>query len=200
MITRDAFLFMAPSKGAKGEQRDLFAQCGPCRMFVPQTALPPNAQVKPNCDLCIIHGSQQDVDPKIGSCGLFVPWPTPDAKPVEHVVKDHANELAKGIKGSVTTKESGYVERNVRCENCEYEEDNVKKCGLYAKLNKALKELFKLDEKIEEYSCCNAQEPKSKTIFDDLIPKKHPIPGAQLAPDGHHYVKLNGQYHRVEAA
>ncbi len=29
---------------------------------------------------------------------------------------------------------------------------------------------------------------------------KPPVPGAQLAPDGRHYVKLNGQYHRVEAA
>ncbi len=27
-----------------------------------------------------------------------------------------------------------------------------------------------------------------------------PVPGATLAPDGNHYVKLNGQYHRVEAA
>jgi hypothetical protein len=31
-------------------------------------------------------------------------------------------------------------------------------------------------------------------------PVKPPIPGAQLAPDGKHYVKINGQYHRVEAA
>ena len=29
---------------------------------------------------------------------------------------------------------------------------------------------------------------------------KPPIPGAMMAPDGKHYVKLNGQYHRVEAA
>ncbi len=151
-ITRDAFVFLTPKSD---KQKEDFAQCGPCRMFVPEESL----SGKMDGDRCIVHGSKQ----KIGeyySCGLFVSWPTSDGSPVAHVVKDHAKELLKIIPGSVTPKDSGLVDRRVQCHRCEFSEDGNTKCGLYSRLNQAMPEIFNLDEKITPNSCCNAQEPK----------------------------------------
>jgi len=151
-ITRDAFLFLTPKSEA---QKEDFAQCGPCRMFVPEA----NLQGKFNGDRCIIHGSHVDLDDD-DSCGFMLPWPTPNGKPVEQVVKDHAAELLKIIPGSVTAKESGLVSRRVQCHRCFFAIEGATVCNLYRMLNTTFPEYFNLDEKVTPNSCCNAQELK----------------------------------------
>lgn len=150
-VGRDAFLFMTPNSAKEKEE---FAQCGPCRMFVPEEYL----QGKLQGDRCIIHGSRQDLD-EDDSCGFFVPWPTPGGKPVEEVVRAHASELLKGVAGSVSAQESGLVSRRVQCHRCQFANSGASKCGLYADLNRTMPKVFDLDEEITPNSCCNAQEP-----------------------------------------
>jgi hypothetical protein len=152
LITRDAFLYLEPAN--KEEERD-FAQCGPCRMFVPEKYLEGMAK-----DRCIIHGSKQTLDDD-DSCGFWVAWPTEDGQPEENVVQAHADELLKIIPGSVTAEESGLVSRRVQCHRCRFAEQDATFCGLYAKLNRQFPEIFDLDEKITPHSCCNAQMPKT---------------------------------------
>lgn len=144
-IGRDAFIYLDPGKTPK----KAFAQCGPCRMFVPHEALDGFRKH----DLCIIHGSNVKVDEGY-SCGLMVGWPK--GKPNPDVVKDHAAELKKNIPGSVTPEQSGLVDRQVRCENCDYHNAEAGKCGLYGMLNAKFPKVFDLDEKVDEYGCCNA--------------------------------------------
>ena len=141
-ITRAAFLYFEPDR--TGTREEDFAQCGSCRMFVPGTQ-------------CIILGSDVHLGPR-WSCGFYAPWPN-GVRNAE-VVANHRAELAKGLKGSVTPEEAGLVNREVRCENCAFFEDETDECELYEQLNKL--PLFDLDVKIEEYGCCNAQTPKGK--------------------------------------
>jgi hypothetical protein len=78
------------------------------------------------------------------SCGLYVP-----GKPV-------SSGFAQPL---VTPKESGLVERKVRCENCTFAVDGARICGLFSALNDSLPSMFDLDTKIEPQGCCNAQTP-----------------------------------------
>ena len=151
-ITRDTFLFLTPHSDP---QKEDFAQCEPCRMFVPDEYL----KGKIDMDLCILHGSKVKVG-EYFSCGFMAPWPTPNGTPVKKVIEDHAAELLKIIPGSVTAKESGLVDRRVQCHRCRFAEDGAKICGLYKMLNKTFPNIFDLDEKITPNSCCNAQEPR----------------------------------------
>ncbi len=152
-ITRDAFLYLEPKAG----QEENFAQCGPCRMFVPQEKLGDAFEE----DRCIIHGSFVEID-EDDSCGFMVPWPTPDGQPNEGVVADHAAELKKMITGSVTAVESGLVSRRVQCHRCEFPaEKEITRCGLYETLNKKFPDVWALDPNIHPHACCNAQEPKA---------------------------------------
>ena len=154
-ITRDAFLFF----GARGPQgKNDFAQCGPCRMFVPSSALPGTTSGR-----CIIHGTKVEID-EDDSCGFMCGWPTPDGKPNPQVVKDHAEELMKNIPGSVTPEISGLVSRRVQCHRCFHADPRVKRCILYAKLNKQMPDIWDLEEAIEPNTCCNAQTPKGGKI------------------------------------
>jgi hypothetical protein len=153
-ITRDAFLFLRPKLPKLAED---FAQCGPCRMFVPEEAL--GGELKG--DRCIIHGAFVAID-EDDSCGFMVGWPTEDGSPNPEVVKDHAAELKKQIPGSVTPEDSGLVSRRVQCHRCEFAENNVTRCGLFAKLNQAMPDIFNLNTEIEQHSCCNAQETRTK--------------------------------------
>ncbi len=150
-IGRDAFIYLPPKKSIAKD----FAQCGPCRMFVPNEYL--SNGVKGG--RCIIHGSKVRID-EDDSCGFMVPWPTPDGSPNTKVVKDHAEELAKNIPGSVTPQQSGLVDRWVQCFRCKFANDDVSRCGLYESLNQKLPKLFDLDTEIERHACCNAQTPK----------------------------------------
>ena len=149
-ITRDAFLYLPPKAGIEED----FAQCGPCRMFVPEVEGRKGGR-------CVIHGSEVEVDDD-DSCGFMVPWPTPNGKANLEVVHDHAEELAKGIPGSVTPEQSGLVSRRVQCHRCRFAERAAGVCGLYEELNR-ISSKFDLDPKIEPHACCNAQIPIKPT-------------------------------------
>lgn len=153
-IGRDAFIYLEAPAGH--EEKD-FAQCAPCRMFVPQSALGKEFSE----GRCIIHGSYMDVD-EDDSCAFMVPWPTPEGKPVPKVVADHAAEIKKGITGSVTPQQSGFVSRRVQCHRCQFARKEATRCGLYEMLNRALPKYFNLDPNIKPHGCCNAQEPASE--------------------------------------
>ena len=75
------------------------------------------------------------------SCGLYIPgW-------------------YAGISNAkrVTPEEAGYVQAQVRCENCRYGGDT---CKLYEQLNKLMPYTFDLDIKIKPKACCNAWRKK----------------------------------------
>jgi hypothetical protein len=152
-IGRDAFLYLEPKPDTQPSD---FAQCGPCRMFVPNEFLGEGFKR----GRCIIHGSFEEID-EDDSCGFMVPWPTPEGEPNDGVVKDHAAELKKMITGSVTSVDSGLVSRRVQCHRCRFPtDDKITKCGLYETLNKKFAEVFALDPNIKRHACCNAQMPK----------------------------------------
>jgi hypothetical protein len=111
-----------------------FAQCVRCRDWV-------RGDRK-----CVIHGPTVNV-PGTASCGFFVDGPTQPPG-----TKTHA---------WVTPEESGLVNRDVRCENCKYyeNEDNESECGLFRMLNGWHHDMFELDEKVDKHGCCNAQTP-----------------------------------------
>lgn len=144
-LTRAAFLYMDHSPKSPADE---FAQCDTCRMFVPAGEAAPSAR-------CVVLGSKFKVIDE-GSCGLYSVWPK--GKPDPTVVRDHAVELSKGLPASVTPEEAGYVERQVRCENCTFLR-GANECGLYDTLNKTLPGLFQLDIHIDPHGCCNAQTP-----------------------------------------
>lgn len=108
-----------------------FAQCSTCRDWVTGDRR------------CVIHGPKVQV---FGgdSCGLYV-WGTPKPPGTDTEV-------------IVTPKESGFVERLVRCENCQWFGDDGN-CGLYQLLNRRLSDTFDLDIRVDAHGCCNAQQP-----------------------------------------
>lgn len=145
-ITRDAFVYLNPISEVS---KNRFAQCETCRLWVPGF----------EGGGCIIHGSKQVPITASMSCALFIAWP--DGKPEPDAVQNHLAELQKDIPGVVTPEESGLVDREVRCENCDYFDSGKAKCGLFEKLNKAMPDIFDLQTDVDAYGCCNAQEPKS---------------------------------------
>jgi hypothetical protein len=151
-IDRSSFIYLPPKNGTEED----FAQCGPCRMFVPEELLPKGFKG----DRCIIHGTRVVID-EDDSCGFMVPWPTPDGTPNVEVQKDHAAELAKDIPGSVTPEQSGLVSRRVQCHRCKWPANKaITRCRLYYMLTKKFPDIFDLDPNIEPHACCNAQTPK----------------------------------------
>jgi hypothetical protein len=121
-IKRDAFLYFDG-----GDKH--FAQCGTCIFGKSKCAL----------------AGGIDVNPTIGSCGLYVKGPPlPRSKP-----------FAK-----LDPKDMGYVERQVRCENCYYFDYKEHDCELFELLNLHHPGIFDLEEDVKSYGCCNAQVPK----------------------------------------
>jgi hypothetical protein len=114
---------------------DQFAQCSTCRLW------------RIHHDLCSIHGPEIKVTGDM-SCALYIHG---DPRPV-----------GANIDAVVTPIESGLVDRQVRCENCQwfYESDQ---CNLFDLLNKAHPHEFNLDTKVHPKGCCNAQQPKTET-------------------------------------
>jgi hypothetical protein len=108
-----------------GDRRH-FAQCGTCRMFTGST--------------CTIHGPDLKVTAG-DTCGLYV-----HGKPVP---EEKGRERA-----AVTTEESGFERREVRCEHCVFYRDA--RCQLFIALNTALPTLFALNPRVSPYGCCNA--------------------------------------------
>lgn len=108
---------------------DDYAQCSSCWMF--------NAEK----ERCSILGPDFEVLAS-ATCCFYV-----------HGEPDSSLPLVE----RVTPEEAGYVNREVRCENCKY---GGKECQLYIMLNKKLPDVFDLDTKIEPRACCNAQTAK----------------------------------------
>lgn len=88
---------------------------------------------------CAIMGDTK-VDPKNGSCGFYINGPSQFKKPI----------------ATLTKEQTGYVEAQVRCENCDHFD---KICLLYQLLNN-FKGMFDLDEKVKPRGCCNAWSDK----------------------------------------
>jgi len=146
-IDRSTFLYMEPPAGYY--QPEEFAQCETCRKFISTD------------DKCIELGPK----PRIvagKSCCLYSPWPL--GKPNPEVVRNHLAELKQAEKRDahdfVTPKEAGLVEREVRCENCAYFDEEESDCELYEMLNKTMPEHFDLNVKVKPLACCNAQTHK----------------------------------------
>jgi hypothetical protein len=114
----------------KGNE-DKFAQCGTCRMWTGTG--------------CTILGKTK-VTAEM-SCGLYVHG-TPS--------KDKAGKE----ESLVTPEEAGLVTRQVRCENCRSFDKKNSVCMLFQSLNKKFPDKFDLEEKVNEYGCCNAQMKK----------------------------------------
>jgi hypothetical protein len=114
-----------------GDHPKQHAQCGTCFMFMPGK------------QRCSIFGPK-DVVKANASCGLYVHGEPYDEQP---------------IRNAVTPKQAGYVEGQVRCENCLWfnKPDN---CGLFADLNTKWPEAWRLDERVDPKGCCNGFQHK----------------------------------------
>lgn len=162
---RSIFEYMECPPNAADWVKDQFANCaGGCRMLVPASALPDEGKHLKGCDLCVVLGSQEKIDgrPDKGSCGEYAIWPTPDCTPDPDVVKEHAAKLAQGAPGSATKEEVGYVERPVRCKNCEF--GGEPKCQWYEELNEKLGDYFEEKRSIEPGACCNSQTAPAEKV------------------------------------
>lgn len=144
-IERSAFLFMK----ARGKNKGRFAQCITCIHFLIDQ------------DRCYLQRDRDDVDDD-DSCGGYYPGePTKgtDLKPL----------------GNSTPEELGFVEREVRCQNCMFfdpDSEALTHCDLYTQLNRMFPALFKLDRYVEKLDCCNAQTPgeRNPAVFGPIGP------------------------------
>lgn len=112
--------------------KEQFAQCGTCLFFLPD---------KQRCGLF-------SKDVKVvaeASCGLYIHG-TPDDD--------------QKIRDVVSPKEAGYILGSVRCENCIWFNADPQSCGLFEDINKAMPDVFDLDETVDAYGCCNGWQPK----------------------------------------
>lgn len=107
-----------------------FAQCGTCGAFIPGK------------NQCALY-SKKDQVVAGGSCGLYA-------------YGEPSNDQEPG--NSTTPTEAGYVEAQVRCENCNWLDGTT--CNLFKKLNSEMPSVFKLNTRVEPRGCCNAWEPK----------------------------------------
>jgi len=92
-------------------------------------------------NFCAIMGGAK-VSAKDGSCNFYI-----QGSPI------YERDIA-----SLTRSQAGYVERQVRCENCKYFER--RRCGWYHELNAKFPDEIDLDERVEPADCCNANTPE----------------------------------------
>lgn len=105
-----------------------FAQCSTCQLFLPGKKR------------CAIFGPD-DVVKANASCGLYIQG------------KPHDNQE---IINRVTPLQAGYVEGQVRCENCNWYKNGT--CDLFAMLDEKLPDTFDLGSSVSPKGCCNAWE------------------------------------------
>ena len=103
-----------------------FAQCSTCQLFMPGKKR------------CGIFGPD-DVVKANASCGLYLQGKPHDTQPIQNIV---------------TPAAAGYVEGQVRCENCSWYKDGT--CELFANLDKAMPDTFNLGSTVSPKGCCNA--------------------------------------------
>jgi hypothetical protein len=125
LIGRWAFIYLEP-KAETGANRDQFAQCSTCQLFMPGKKR------------CGIFG-QDDVVVANASCGLYLQGKPHDDQPIQ---------------GLVTPEDAGYVKGQVRCENCSWYKNG--NCELFAMLDEKMPDTFKLDAAVHAKGCCNA--------------------------------------------
>jgi len=113
--------------------QDQFAQCNTCRDWITGD------------NRCVIHAKDVEV-PGSASCGFYIVG-VPQVAGTPTI-------------GSVTSEESGLVDRPVRCENCKWFADEYGECNFFAKLNVYLPEVFDLDTAVDAKGCCNANQAK----------------------------------------
>jgi len=105
--------------------KDKFAQCGSCGAFMP------------DAQRCSLFSKSFKVIAE-GSCGLYVHGkPSDDQEP----------------SNAVDPKEAGYIEAQVRCENCR--SYVAGRCALFSRLNDLAPNTFDLDVKVDPKGCCN---------------------------------------------
>ncbi len=109
-----------------------FAQCATCSLFLPGK------------QRCGIFG-KDDVVKANASCGLYIQGAPNDDQE---------------ITGVVTPEQAGYVDGQVRCENCLWFNPEPSTCGLFEDLNKAMPEVWALEEKVKAKACCNAWQSR----------------------------------------
>jgi len=110
-----------------------FAQCATCSLFLPGR------------ERCGIFGAD-DVVKANASCGLYIQGAPSDDQE---------------IRGVVTPESAGYVEGQVRCENCIWFNSEPSTCGLFEDLNKAMPDAWDLEEKVLPKACCNGWQARS---------------------------------------
>lgn len=109
-----------------------FAQCATCSLFLPDR------------ERCAIF-SKDDVVKANASCGLYIQGlPSDDQE----------------IRGVVTPEAAGYVDGQVRCENCIWFNREPGTCGLFEDLNAKMPDVWDLDEKVMAKACCNAWQAR----------------------------------------
>ena len=97
--------------------------CNSCKMFLAKQGI------------CSLHGKDVKIKPTM-SCGLWsCCGPAPESE-MEHVSK------------AFTPEESGLVDAEVTCKNCEFFEKEDNDCLLFKTLN--------IDHKVLPDACCNA--------------------------------------------
>jgi Pyruvate/2-oxoacid:ferredoxin oxidoreductase delta subunit len=111
-----------------------FAQCNTCFLFLPE---------RQRCALF----SQDFKVIADASCGLYINGQPNDNQEIRNIV---------------SPKEAGYIQEQVRCENCIWFNKEPKTCGLFEDLNKAMPEVFDLEETVEPLACCNGWQPNNK--------------------------------------
>lgn len=109
-----------------------FAQCATCMLFIPDR------------QRCSIFG-EDDVVVANASCGLYVQGTPSDDQEIRAVV---------------TPKQAGYVDGQVRCENCLWFNPEPSTCGLFEDLNKVMPEVWALEETVKAKACCNAWQSR----------------------------------------
>lgn len=111
---------------------DQFAQCSTCSLFLPGK------------ERCAIFG-KDDVVKANASCGLYIQGDPSDDQ---------------DIRGVVTPEQAGYVDGQVRCENCIWFNPDPSTCGLFEDLNKAMPDVWDLEEKVKPQACCNGWQSR----------------------------------------
>lgn len=107
-----------------------FAQCSTCQLFLPGKKR------------CGIFGPDDKVKAN-ASCGLYIQGEPNDQQPITNWV---------------TPEQAGYVEGQVRCENCSWY--NKGTCTLFADIDAAMSDTFDLGSSVSAKGCCNAWESK----------------------------------------